>query len=106
MRIAVFENLPPGGAKRAAFELGRFLALRHEVDLYRLDITSTGVFDLAPLAQRTYVYRYAPVLGLLRARMARGRFAPRLLTLFGPLRRLHRRLAGDLRSRKYDVVTR
>jgi glycosyltransferase involved in cell wall biosynthesis len=104
MRIAIYENLPPGGAKRASFDFGRFLATRHEVDLYRLSITDNRAFDLAPLAHQVSTYRYGPLGGLLDARLAGGHFAPRSYTLFGPLRRLHRRIAADLRQRAYDVV--
>ena len=85
MRIAIYENLPPGGAKRASFEFGRFLAQRHEVDLYRLSITDNRAFDLAPLVHQVYTYRYAPLGGLLDARLTGGHFAPRSYTLFGPL---------------------
>ena len=104
MRIAIYENLPPGGAKRASFELGRFLAARHEVDLYRLSITDNRVFDLAPFVHQVYPYRFAPLGGLLDSRLARGHYAPRSYTLFGPLRRLHRKIASDLRGHAYDVV--
>ena len=104
MRIAIYENLPPGGAKRASFELGRFLAARHEVDLYRLSITDNRAFDLAPFVHQLYPYRFAPLGGLLDSRLARGHYAPRSYTVFGPLRRLHRRIASDLRGRAYDVV--
>ena len=104
MRIAIWENLPPGGAKRAAFELGRALATRHELDLYRLHTTSQAAFDLQPFVRQVYQYRYAPAFGLFDGRLAQGRLAPRTLTVFGPLRRLHRRIANDMRRRYYDVV--
>ena len=104
MRIAIYENLPPGGAKRASFGFGCYLAGHHEVDLYRLTITDNRMFDLAPLVRRVFVYPFAPFGGLLDARLNDGHFAPRSYTLFGPLRRLHRRIAADLRGRGYDVV--
>ena len=104
MRIAVFENLPPGGAKRAAYEFGRYLAPRHAVDLYQLSTTSTRAFDLGPLVHAVYRYRYAPLFGLLDQRLAQGHLAPRSVTLFRPLRAVHRRIAADLGRRGYDVV--
>ena len=104
MRIAIWENLPPGGAKRAAFELGRGLTARHQVDLYRLSTTSARAFDLRPYARTVREYRYAPVFGLLDHRLEEGRLAPRTLTIFGSLRRLHQKIAGDLRAGNYDVV--
>jgi glycosyltransferase involved in cell wall biosynthesis len=104
MRIAMYENLPPGGAKRTAYEFGRQLAQRHSVDLYRLSIASTGTFDLSPLAAQVYEYDYSPFFGLLNRRLAQGRLAPRSATLFYPLLRLHRQIARDLVARGYDAV--
>jgi glycosyltransferase involved in cell wall biosynthesis len=104
VRIAIWENLPPGGAKRAAFELGRGLAAAHDVDLYRLTTTSTRAFDLQPFARRVYSYRYAPLFGLVNRRLAEGRLAPRLLTVFGALAHRHQQIAADIRRRQYDVV--
>src|SRR5207302_932643 len=54
MRIADYENLPPGGALRASFELGRQLLQRgHTLDLFRLSTyAEKGPFDLAPLVGR------------------------------------------------------
>jgi glycosyltransferase involved in cell wall biosynthesis len=104
MRIAIYENLPPGGAKRVSFEFGRQLARRHEIDLYRLSITDNRAFDLAPFARQVFSYAFAPLFGRLDGRLKGGHFAPRSYTLFAPLKRLHRRIAGDLRRRGYDVV--
>jgi glycosyltransferase involved in cell wall biosynthesis len=104
MRIAVYDNLPPGGAKRAAYELGRRLARNHDVDLYQLSTTSREAFDLSPDVRRVFRYRYAPLFGLLNARLARGHLAPRSLTLFAPLRALHARIARDMSERGYDIV--
>lgn len=104
MRIAIYENLPPGGAKRTSFELGRYLARQHEVDLYRLSITNNRAFDVAPFVRRTYTYPYSPFGGLLDRRLNDGHYAPRSYTLFGPLKRLQRRIAADIRSRGYDCV--
>jgi glycosyltransferase involved in cell wall biosynthesis len=104
MRIAIFENLPPGGAKRAAYEFGRHLTTRHEVDLYQLSTTSRRAFDLGPLVRAVYRYRYAPLFGMLDGQLAHGHLAPRSITLFRPLRTLHRRIAADIIQRGYDVV--
>ena len=104
MRIAIYENLPPGGAKRAAYELGRYLAGRHEVDLYQLSVTDNRVFDLRPRVKQVYVYPFHPLRGILNTRLEAGHLAPRSYTLFWPLRALHRRIAADLSGRGYDVV--
>src|SRR5207247_9446960 len=82
----------------------RYLARNHEVDLYRLSITDNGAFDLAPFVHQTFPYRFAPLGGLLDRRLKGGHYAPRSCTLFGPLQRLHRRIARDIRERGYDRV--
>jgi glycosyltransferase involved in cell wall biosynthesis len=106
MRIAVFENLPPGGALRAAYEIGRGLAERgHELHLFRLDIPEDkGPFDLAPMSASVHTTPFRPLFGLLHERMRRLKLAPRSYTLFGPLRRAHRKLAQAIRGGSYDVV--
>jgi glycosyltransferase involved in cell wall biosynthesis len=104
MRIAVYDNLPPGGAKRAAFELGRRLARNKDVDLYQLSTTSREAFDLSPDVRQVFRYEYAPLFGLLNTRLARGHLAPRSLTLFAPLRAVHARIAQDMSTRGYDIV--
>jgi glycosyltransferase involved in cell wall biosynthesis len=105
VRIAVFENLQPGGAKRAAYELGRLLTARHQLDLYRLQITPTDLFDLAPMVRQVHTYRYRPLFGLLETRLLQG--GPGILhpyTLFAPLQRLHREIARDIDAGGYDAA--
>ena len=104
MRVAVYDNLPPGGAKRAAYELGRRLARDHEVDLYQLSTTSREAFDLSTDVRNVFRYQFAPFFGLLNQRLARGHLAPRSLTMFAPLRALHARIARDMIERSYDIV--
>jgi glycosyltransferase involved in cell wall biosynthesis len=74
------------------------------VDLYRLGAYESGDLDLSPHAKQAYVYTYSPLFGLLEERIKHGRLAPRSYTCFAPMKRLHRRIAADIRSRGYDVV--
>ena len=106
MRIAVYENLPPGGALRVAYQIGHELLTRgHQVDLYRLSTYSDkGSFDLAQEANVTHVAPYRPLWGVLDDRLKQGHLFPRSYTLFAPLKRVHRQLAAQIRSNKYDVV--
>src|ERR1700686_2535605 len=104
MRIAIFENLPRGGAKRAALELGRFLAANHELDLYRLSTTESKALDLAPFCRELYTYPFKPLGGRLDDRLAGGKLTPRSYTMFGPLMRVHRQIAIDVDHRDYDVL--
>ena len=106
MRIAVYENLPPGGALRSSYELGRELVARgHEIDVFRLStLPDKGPFDLAPAVHSVKVTPYRPLFGVLDSRIRGLHLAPRSYTLFGPLRRAHRRVAAAIRAGGYDVV--
>lgn len=106
MRIAVYENLPPGGALRASYEIGRELLARgHQLDVYRLStFPDKGPFDLARETTSVHVTPYRPLWGALDTRLRDRHLAPRSYTLFGPLRRVQRSLAARIRSGGYDVV--
>lgn len=106
MRVAVFENLPPGGALRACYEIGRRLAARgHELHLFRLSAPAEKAeLDLAPYAASVHVVPFRPALGVLDSRLRRMKTAPRSYTVFGPLKRAHRRLAAEMRAGGYDVA--
>ena len=106
MRIAVYENLPPGGALRSSYHLGLELLRRgHQLDLFRLSTyVDKGSFDLAPFVNSVRVTAYRPLGGTLEARLRDGHLFPRSYTLFGPLKRLHRRLAAEIQSSAYDAV--
>jgi glycosyltransferase involved in cell wall biosynthesis len=106
LRIAVYENLPPGGALRTSYELGAGLVRRgHEIDLYRLSTyADKGAFDLAAAAASVTIKPYRPMFGVLNERLRSGHLAPRSYTLFVPLKRLHRALASEIDHKGYDIV--
>jgi len=106
LRIALFENLPPGGALRAAYEIGRELVTRgHEIHLFRLSVPhNKGPFDIAQYAASVHTTPFSPLFGLLDWRVRQYKFAPRSHNLFGPLKRAHRKVAHQIREGKYDVV--
>src|SRR5258708_12867775 len=64
VRLAVYENLPPGGALRTSYEIGlRLMRKGHTVDLYRLSTYSEkGPFDLPHQAAPTHLAPYRPFL--------------------------------------------
>lgn len=106
MRLAVYENLPPGGALRASYEIGlRLVRKGHELDLYRLSTyADKGSFDLAQHGVTIHQAPYRPLWGTLESRFRVGHLAPRSYTLFGPLKRLQRRIAAEISSGGYDAV--
>ena len=106
MRIAVYENLPPGGALRTSYRLGLELLRRgHQIDLFRLSTyEDKGDFDLALHVGSVRVTSYRPLGGTLDARLRAGHFFPRSYTLFRPLKSVHRQLAAEIRSGGYDAL--
>lgn len=99
MKLAIFHNLPDGGAKVALFEQLKRLKVQHTPDLYTL-VADEGEFDLKPLCRKTFVYPYETV-----KQKASG--WPRVsgdIRSFYPLKRLHREIAVDIDSARYDIV--
>lgn len=105
----MFHNLPPGGARRAAYELVRATADRHDYDLYAIDMGAADRYaadpqrarqDLSEFAREAFVY---PLPTGVRDRV---RGVGDLAKAFDvvALLRLHRRIAADIDSRAYDLA--
>ena len=60
MRIAVFHDLPSGGAKRTLYETVKRLVPKHTVDVYALSTADEAYADLRPLVKRYYAYPFTP----------------------------------------------
>lgn len=60
MRIAVFHDLPSGGAKRTIYELVKRLTSRHTIELYALTTADESFCDLRPLVAAHRQIAYAP----------------------------------------------
>lgn len=58
MKIAVFHNLPSGGAKRALFEFVKRLRENHDLDIFDLSCSNKDFFDLKPLVKNTFTFEY------------------------------------------------
>ncbi len=101
-RIAIFHNLPSGGAKRALFEWTRRLAARHTLDVFTLSTADHAYCDLRPFVSSVQVADFEPLplfaspLGRLN-QLQRWRDLERLLTVY-------RRLAEQIDAGGYDVV--
>lgn len=100
MKIAVFYNLAYGGAKRAVQAQVRELSkLGHWVDVYTIDQEKD---NLSPgtFAKNEYKYKFIPynlAIPLV------SRFISDL-SVFFLLKNLHKRIAQDIDSRKYNIV--
>ena len=102
MRIAIYHNLPSGGAKRALYEIVKRLAKRHGLDVYTLSCADHEFCDLRPYAREHIVYPFGP-LPLARRPLGRLNQGIRTLDLLR-LQTLQRRIARAIDARGHDVV--
>lgn len=101
-RIAVFHNLPSGGAKRALHEWVKRLAERHTLDVYSLSTADHDYCDLRPYAAHHTVLPFE-ALGLFNSPFGRLNQLQRRRDL-GRLQTLYRGLAEQIDAAGYDVV--
>lgn len=102
MKIAVYHNLPSGGAKRSLFEMLRRLGSRHDIDVYTLSSAEHDFCDLRPYSRQYHVSPFS-ALPLLHRPLGR---LNQLIYLADVLRldRADRRLAEQIDRARYDVV--
>lgn len=102
MHIAIYHNLPSGGAKRSLFQWVQGLVQRHVVDVYCLAGADHDFCDLRPLVRE---YHILPFERLTLFDSPLGRFNQ--LQRWRDLRRLDklaRQMACTIDARHYDVV--
>lgn len=99
MRIAVFYELPEGGALKVINEMTRRLKKDHTVDLYTT--SETKKFKYSSYYTNTYVYYFKQKKWNGKDWKARlYKDSVELLKLF----LLHRKIAKEIRSRNYDIL--
>jgi glycosyltransferase involved in cell wall biosynthesis len=98
MRIAVFHNLPSGGAKRLLFEQVKGLSQKHQIDLYCLNISEEKMFPLKSFCHRVFIFKVIDFkkYGILK-------FLFRYIQLF-QLLLLSLKIAQKINQEKYDLV--
>lgn len=101
MKIAIFHNLPSGGAKRTLFEQVKGLANNHQVDVYSLATADSDFLDVSKYA-RVISVPFQP-LQLFKQPFRRLNQINRSLDIIR-LRSLERKLADRIDNDKYDVV--
>jgi glycosyltransferase involved in cell wall biosynthesis len=102
MRIALFYNIPSGGAKRTIYESTKRLSTRHTIDVYTFTTAGHDFADIRPYANKyqCFEYHFAPLLG-----SPFGRFNQAIR--LSDLRRMDqssKRVAQIIESRSYDLV--
>jgi glycosyltransferase involved in cell wall biosynthesis len=58
MRIAIFHNLPPGGAKRAVFEESKFLSEKHNIDLFLYTGKKNNFLNIRPYVNKVKYFNF------------------------------------------------
>lgn len=106
LKIAVFHNLPSGGAKRAVYGFVKELSKQHYIDEYTLDTSSKTFLPLKPYVKHSYVYKVK--------KLPSGKMHPyvldccfRLVKKWYMLRSLSivsKKIAYDINKNGYDVV--
>lgn len=102
MRIALYHNLPSGGAKRTLTEATKRLVVKHHVDVYSLTTANHDFADLRPYvaSHQLFDFRAWP---LLPSPFGRLNQVSRLADLLR-LRAISRRIAQTIDQQGYDVV--
>ena len=102
MRIAIFHNLPSGGAKRSLYEWTCRLANDHEIDVYSLQTADHTFCDIRPFVSQYKVYEFAS-RSLFKSPFGRLNQLQRWREL-DDLERLNRRIARQINLGGYDVL--
>lgn len=102
MRIALFHNLPSGGAKRAVYEWIRRLAPNNQIDVYTLSSADHTFCDIRPFVQNHRVFDFMP-RKLFESPFGRLNQFQRWRDL-GELTQIGRQIAKEINAGHYDVV--
>lgn len=102
LKIALYHNLPSGGAKRTLFDQVKRLCQNHSIDVYTLSCSEHRYADLRPYVRNYFVFPFEP-LPLFRRPFGRVNQLIRLINLMR-LKRLNQTVAQMINSKEYDVV--
>lgn len=107
MKIALYHNLPSGGARRAVYEMVKRLAGRgHLVDEFCPTTADLGFLPLTPFVRQTFSYPFQPRgvypqrIPFLTPYLTWGR----LMADWGKLVQLNRQIAYQMAGGEYDCV--
>lgn len=102
MKIAIYHNLPSGGAKRMLFELASRLTNQHEFTVYSFDHANHTFSDLRPLAKTHHIAHFKPT-SLFRSPFGRFNQLIRLYDL-NRLQNLERQIAPQIEKEGFDLI--
>ena len=102
MRIALFFNVPSGGAKRTIYEAIKRLSTRHHIDVFTFTTANHEFADIRPFVQDYHIFEYHPSR-LLSSPFGRLNNGLRMLDI----RRMNQQskdVAQKISDGSYDVV--
>jgi glycosyltransferase involved in cell wall biosynthesis len=102
LRIALYHNLPSGGAKRAVREWTRRLASSHSIDVYTLSTADHAFCDIRPFVQKHQIVDFS-LRRKFTSPWGRLNWLQRWRDL-GELTRTSRLMAAEINHGGYDVV--
>ena len=102
LQIALYNNLPSGGAKRAVYEWTRRLATAHSIDAFTLSTADHGFCDIRPFVGQYRVFEFSP-RRLYTSPLGRLNQWLRWRDL-GELTQINRCIAQEIDAGGYDVV--
>jgi glycosyltransferase involved in cell wall biosynthesis len=102
MKIALYHNLPSGGAKRAIFETVRRLTETHIVDVYTLSTASHDFCDLRPFVNEHRIFQFNQ-FPLFNSPFGRLNQLQRYRTLHA-LDSFEQTIAAEIDRRRYDLA--
>lgn len=98
MKIAVYHNLPPGGAKRVLFEQIKYLSSHHQVFLFELESTDEEYLDVRGFCKE--VRRY----NIKKRGYKKFKKIYQDFWIITELRVVHKQIAKDIDCSSFDVV--
>jgi glycosyltransferase involved in cell wall biosynthesis len=102
MKIAVFHNLPSGGAKRMMFEIIRQLAGQHEFHVFTLSTANHQFCDIRPYVKTHTVFEFSEY-GLFHSPFGRLNQLVRWINL-NRLIQLNKKIAKQIDEGNFDFV--
>lgn len=102
MRIALFHNLPSGGAKRAVYEWTRRLTTTHHIDVYTMSSANHDFCDIRKFVQEYHIFNFTPHK-LFKSPLGRFNQLQRWRDL-EEIHRINRHIAEKINAGSYDVV--
>lgn len=102
MKIAIYHNLPSGGAKRALYETVKRLAPKHQFGVFTLSTSNQDFGDLRPYCDSHKVYPFKP-LPLLESPLGRLNQLLRRIDLVR-IQRVNRQVAAEIGSGGFNLA--